>query len=405
MSRVAGQRQRPKAVALIERRRGRRPTVVEVEPLFSTYDAPKPAGSRFDEKAARHAVDWIERNVRHFKGRWAGRPFWLMAWQVRLVRELFGWKRADGSRLFRSCYVEAPRKSGKSSLASAIALYLAFADGEAAPQVACAAYDREQASIVYAGARHMLEQTPELYAVTAIYNSRKEMQLRSNPGGWVRALSRETAGQFGLDLHGLVFDELMTQKTPELWDALTTSGGSREQPLTFAISTAGWNQESVCFRQHELARQVAEGTVQAPGFLGVVYGAPMDADWTDEQVWRAANPSLGETASIDFYREQCARAQAMPTEQNSFRTLLLSQWVGQAQRYLPMEAWDRCAAMPEKRGTAFGGLDLSATTDLTAFVCLVEGSDVYAWAFAGDGIVERERRDRVPYRRGRSRGR
>jgi phage terminase large subunit-like protein len=245
----------------------------------------------------------------------------------------------------------------------------------------------------------MVEQVPELHAATAIYNSRKEMQLRENPGGWLRCLSRETAGQFGLDLHGLIFDELMTQRTPDLWTALTTSQGSREQPLIFAISTAGWDQESVCFRQRELARQVAEGSADAPGFLGVVYGAPAEADWTDEAVWRAANPSLGETASIDFYREQCARAQAMPTEQNSFRTLLLSQWVGQAERFIDLQRWDRCSAVPDKRGVAFGGLDLSATQDLTAFSVLVDGTDVYCWAWLPeDGIVDRERRDRVPYR-------
>ena len=103
------------------------------------------------------------------------------------MRELFGWKRPDGTRLYRTCYVEAARKSGKSSLASAVALYLAYGDGENAPQVAFAAYDREQAGICYAGARHMLEQSPELHAATAMYNSRKEMQLRNNPGGWLRA--------------------------------------------------------------------------------------------------------------------------------------------------------------------------------------------------------------------------
>jgi phage terminase large subunit-like protein len=153
----------------------------------------------------------------------------------------------------------------------------------------------------------------------------------------------------------------------------------------------------VCFEQHELARQVSEGSVEAPGFLGVVYGAPMDADWTDEEVWRHANPSLGETASIDFYREHAGRAKAIPTEQNAFPTLLLSQWVGQAKRFLDMDAWGRCDAVPDKAGAAFGGLDLSATQDLTAFTVLVEGTDVYCWAFLPeDGIVERERRDRVP---------
>ena len=405
MSRVAGQRQRPKDVAQVPRRRGKRPTLGEVEPLFHTYDAAKPSGSYFDEKAAARAVRWIEGNLRHFKGRWAGRPFYPMAWQARLVRALFGWRRSDGSRLYRSAYVEAPRKSGKSSLASAIALYLAHGDNEAAPEVAFAAYDRDQASICYSAARHMVEPVPELHAATAIYNSRKEMQLRNNPGGWLRALSRESASQYGLNLHGLIFDELMTQKTPDLWDSLTTSQGSRENPLIFAISTAGWDQTSVCFRQRELARQIAEGTIEAPGFLGVVYGAPMDADWTDEEVWKRANPSLGETASLDFYRDQCARAQAMPTEQNAFRTLLLSQWVGQAERFIDMQRWDRCAGLPDKREVAFGGLDLSATSDLTAFTVLAGGTDVYCWAFLpAEGIVDRERRDRVPYRLWAERG-
>ena len=160
--------------------------------------------------------------------------------------------------------------------------------------------------------------------------------------------------------------------------------------MIFAISTAGWDQHSVCFEQRELARQVAEGTADAAGFLGVVYGADMDADWTDEQVWRAANPSLGETASRDFYREAAGRAQAMPTEQNTFRTLLLSQWVGQAERFLDMQSWDRCSAVPTSRTMAFGGLDLSATQDLTAFTVLAEGTDVYCWAFLpAEGIVEK----------------
>jgi phage terminase large subunit-like protein len=125
----------------------------------------------------------------------------------------------------------------------------------------------------------------------------------------------------------------------------------------------------------------------------------MDADWTDEEVWRRANPSLGETVSLDSYREHAKRAENQPTEQNAFRTLLLSQWVGQAERYLDMGAWDACDPAPDKKAEAYGGLDLSATTDLTAFAVLVEGTDVYLWAFLpADGILERERRDRVPYR-------
>lgn len=398
----AGKHQRPKQVERAARKDRKRPTVKEIDPLFSTYDAPKPADAHFDKAAADHAVQWIE-GLRHFKGRWAGSPFYLMAWQQRLVRELFGWKRGD-ARLYKNCYVEAPRKSGKTSLAAAIALYLAYGDGEAAPEVFFAAYDKDQAKLCYSTARYMVEQDPELHSETVIYNSRSEMLLRDNPGGFLRCLSKESGKQFGLNPHGIVFDELMTQKTRDMWDALSTSQGAREQSLQFNISTAGWDQLSVCFEQHELVRQVSEGTVSDPSFLGVVYGAPMDSDWTDEEVWKAANPSLGETASLDFYRERYTKAANQPTEQNAFRTLLLSQWVGQAERFIPMEAWDRCDDEPPEpaQQQGFGGLDLSATTDLTAFAVVTERNgtiDVYMKAFLpAEGIIERERRDRVPYR-------
>lgn len=398
----AGQHKRPKEVERAPRKEGERPTVAEIEPLFSTYDAPKPDEAWFDEAAADHAVEWIE-SLRHFKGRWAGSRFYLMDWQRRLVREVFGWK-LDGARLYRNAYVEAPRKSGKTSLAAAIALYLAYGDGEAAPEVFFAAYDKDQAKLCYSTARFMLEQDAELYAKTTVYLSRSEMQLRDNPGGFLRCLSKDSGKQFGLNPHGLVFDELMTQKTRDMWDALSTSQGAREQALQFNISTAGWDQLSICFEQHELVRQIGEGTVSDPTFFGVVYGAPMDADWTLEEVWRAANPSLGETASLSFYRERAIKATNQPTEQNAFRTLLLSQWVGQAERFIPMEAWDKCddEPPPPAQQQAFGGLDLSATTDMTAFVAATEREgtiDVYCRAFLpAEGIIERERRDRAPYR-------
>lgn len=380
------------------KKRARRPRLAEIEPLYSTYDQPKPKGAYYDKKAAERAVKFIE-NLRHFKGKWAGQRFLLMKWQLRLVRELFGWMRKDGTRLYRSAYVEAPRKTGKTSLASAIALYLAHGDGEAAPEIYFAAYDKDQARICYETARHMTEQSPELQEVTLVYTGRREMVLANNPGGFLRPLSRESAKQYGLNLHGLIFDELMTQKTRELWNALTTSQGSREQPLTFAISTAGWEEVSVCFEQHELVRQIQEGVVSDDTFLGVVYGAAKDADWTDEAVWKAANPSLGETVGVEFYRQRYTKAKNQPAEQNVFRTLLLSQWVGQAERYFDMNAWNRCDGEPDDGGLAFGGLDLASTTDLAAFVVLNNDESVHLWAYLPEeGIRDRERRDRAPYR-------
>lgn len=245
----------------------------------------------------------------------------------------------------------------------------------------------------------MIEANPELYEQTLIYISALEMKLKDNPGGILRCLSKDSAQQFGQDLHGAILDELFTWKDRRRWEALTSAGGARRQPLLFAITTAGWEQESICFEQHELSRQISAGNATDDEFLGVIYGASMDADWTDEEVWKGANPSLGETVKLDYYRGRFRRAENAPTEQNAFRTLQLSQSVGQAERFIDMRAWDACDAEPTKTGAAFGGLDLSATTDLTAFTVLVEGSDVYCWAFLPEeGILERERRDRVPYR-------
>jgi phage terminase large subunit-like protein len=210
------QTQRRKRPRTAEPVKGRRPRLAEVEALYSTYDAPKPAGARLVKAAGDRAVRWIEGNLRHFQGRWAGQPFYLLAWQKRLIRELFGWQRPDGMRLYRRCYVEAPRKSGKTMLAAAVALYLAYGDDEAGPQVGFAAYDQEQAKLCYSAARHMIEANRELFEQTLIYNSALEMKLRDNPGGVLRCLSRESKQQYGLNLHGLVFDELMTQKTRDI---------------------------------------------------------------------------------------------------------------------------------------------------------------------------------------------
>lgn len=394
--------------------KGKRPGKRQIPPLLHTYDAPKPDDARFDKAAARRAVRWIERNCRHHKGRWAGQPLYLMAWQRRLVEEIFGWLKADGTRLISEVYLEVPRKAGKSTLASAIGLYLALGDGEPGPEVVFAAYDKDQAKICYTAARHMVEASPALFDEVLVYHSTSTMELPNNAGGFLKALSSESAKQYGLNLHGLVFDELMTQVNRTLWDSLTTSGGAREQPLTFAISTAGWDRTTVCFEQRKRTEDVMSGVTDDPSFLGVVYGAPIEdedgtaVDWTDEKVWLAANPSLGVTVKLDYYRAKCRKAVNTPAEQNAFRTLYLSQWVGQETRVVDMNAYERCereAPLEVAEAPAlarFGGLDLSATTDLTAFVTVGEREgkldvNVRAW-LPDENIVERERRDRVPYR-------
>jgi phage terminase large subunit-like protein len=407
-------RKRPETIA--PEKKGKRSGKRAIPPLLHTYDAPKPEGAYFDATAANRAARWIEKHCRHSKGRWAGEPLLLMAWQRRLIRHIFGWKKEDGTRLISEVYLEVPRKAGKSTLASAVGLYLAYGDGEPGPEVVFAAYDKDQAKVCYLEAKRMVEASPELFDQSLIYASTSTIELADNPGGVVKALSNESAKQFGLNIHGCVFDELMTQTTRTLWDAVTTSGGAREQPLLFAISTAGWDRTTVCFEQRKRTEDVMNGAAEDPEFLGVVYGAPIEepgpdgrevpVDWTDERVWLAANPSLGVTVKLDFYRAKCRKAINTPAEQNTFRTLYLSQWVGQEKRVIDMTAYERCEreepAEPDRTTPTFGALDLSATTDLTAFGVLFERDGALdfrlrAWLPEAN-LLERERRDRVPYR-------
>jgi phage terminase large subunit-like protein len=190
-----------------------------------------------------------------------------------------------------------------------------------------------------------------------------------------------------------------------LWDALTTAQGSRLQPLIVAITTAGWDRTSVAFEQREYARQIAEGALTDPTFLGVCYTVDDKADWTLEETWRCAAPSLGETVDLSYYERKCNEAMGQPSAQNSFRTLMLCQWVGQSTRIIPMPDWDYCAEQPVpalKGQRCFGGLDLSKTTDMTALVLdfpLANGKHAwvpYIWV-PEDGLRERGLRDRAPY--------
>lgn len=378
--------------------------------LLSTRGQVRPEGDYFDEGAAQAAVDFFPL-MKHTQGPLAGQPFELAPEQEWLVREAFGWYRASGLRRYREVYVEVGRGNGKSQLGAGVGGKLLYADGEASPEVTGAAKDRPQATIVLQRLQAMVRTNPDLVKRSQLL--RKSIRNRRNSGEY-RAASADVGGAWGGAPHGIVFDEVHTQPNRDLWDALTTGLGKRAQPMVWGLTTAGWDKESLCWEKHELVRQVAEGTIDLPDFLGVVWAAPEDADWTDPAVWQQANPMLslpgsdrtpsGALAAIsyDFMAAECAKALASPPFQNTFRTMYLSQWVGQEVRYLPMEHWDACnePVRPAKR-PAFGGLDLSSTTDLSAFVVVSERDgkvdvDVKMYAPA-EGLRERCRRDRVPY--------
>jgi phage terminase large subunit-like protein len=209
-----------------------------------------------------------------------------------------------------------------------------------------------------------------------------------------------------LNAHGIVFDELHAQPDRELWDVLTTSTGARSQPLLFAITTAGYDRESICWEQHEYARQVNAGIIQDDSFLGVIYAADEMDDWQGPDTWRKANPGMGVTVGEEYLAQECERAKNAPAYQNTFRRLHLNQWTSQDVRWLPMDAWDACnGELPDLAGReCYGGLDMASTTDVAAFVMVFppksDGEPIHIlprFYVPAENIIDRARRDRVPY--------
>lgn len=363
--------------------------------------------SVYDKSAADYAVAFIE-NLCHTKGTWAGKPFELIDWQEQIIRDLFGTLKANGYRQFNTAYIEIPKKQGKSELAAAVALLLTCGDGEERAEVYGCAADRQQAAIVFDVAADMVRMCPALSKRVKILASQKRL-IYTPTNSFYQVLSAEAYSKHGFNIHGVVFDELHTQPNRKLFDVMTKgSGDARMQPLYFLITTAGTDTHSICYETHQKAKDIIEGRKIDPTFYPVIYGADEYDDWTDPKVWKKANPSLGITVGIDKVKAACESAKQNPGEENAFRQLRLNQWVKQAVRWMPMEKWDKCAfAVDEDElegRVCYGGLDLSSTTDITAFVLVFPPLDEedkyiilpYFW-IPEDNLTLRVNRDHVPY--------
>lgn len=367
----------------------------------------KAKDSKYDKTKADYAVSFIE-CLCHTKGTWAGEPFELIDWQEQIIRDLFGIIKPNGYRQFNYAYVEIPKKQGKSELAAAIALYLLCGDGEERAEIYGCAADRQQASIVFEVAADMIRMCPALNKRCKILAATKRIVFLPT-NSFYQVLSAEAYSKHGFNIHGVVFDELHTQPNRKLFDVMTKgSGDARMQPLYFYITTAGTDTKSICYETHQKAKDLLEGRKIDPTFYPVIYGADVDDDWTDPKVWKKANPSLGITVGIDKVKVACESAKQNPAEENTFRQLRLNQWVKQAVRWMPMEKWEACKSnfKPEdlKGRVCYGGLDLSSTTDITAFVLVFPPTEEddnyyilpYFW-IPEENMDARVNKDHVPY--------
>jgi len=371
-------------------------------------------GLIFDEQTAKKAIAFFCL-LKHSKGEWSGRPISLEPWQQFVIWSLFGWKREDGTRRFRTSYLEVARKNGKTTMAAGIGLYLMLADEEPGAEIYSVATKRDQARLSHGEATRMTKGSPAIRKEVTVF--RDNIHIVDTASKF-EPLGADADTMDGLNVHGALVDEVHAHKTRDVWDVIETATGSRRQPMMFAITTSGFDRQSLCFTQHEYTEKILDQVIEDDSWFGLIYtldkrrdGDPesvQDDDWEDESNWIKANPNLGVSKKWDDMRRKAQRAKEMPSALNAFLRLELDIWTQSVTKWVSVEHWNACAKAVDAEGlrgrTCYAGLDLSSNIDISAWVLVFppqsEEDDyqvVPRFWIPEEAMVERSKRDRVPY--------
>lgn len=360
-------------------------------------------GYYFDPDAGEIALKAFTQ-YKHYKGKWAGKNFIMLPWQQAITYIIFGWKnKKTGFRRFRTAYIEVARKNGKSEWAAGTGLYMLDMDGEAAAEVYSAATMRGQAKIVHTAAKQMVKSSPHLRKYIKVY---KDSLAVEDTVSIFEPLSADYNSLDGLNVSCAIIDELHAHRTRDLYDVLDTATGAREQPLIVAITTAGVARESICREMHDYVENILNEVIKDETVFGIIFTLDDDDDWTDEDVWIKANPSLGETIDIEEMRERCNKAKNSSASKNAFLRLRMNVWTSSSEGWIDLETWLASAGKVDikalKGRQCYLGADLSSVNDISAICAVFPDDDgtvqaIWKYYLPEDDIEERARRDRVPY--------
>lgn len=382
----------------------------QVDPRWIKTEADKVAvamGCYVDLEHAERVREFFRTCLVHSKGEWAGKPFDLLDWQWNdIIAPLFGWRRPDGTRRFRRAWIEVPKKNGKSTVASGLALYLLLADGEAGAEVYSCAVDRDQAGIVFNEAANMVKQSPYLAEAVQVNKSQKLMKFEAANSKY-EALASDSDSSEGKNASAVICDEVHAWRDPAFFDSLIYSGRARKQPLFIMVTTAGDDITGVGGQEHERADAILKGTDLTQHVFVYIASAPEvePDDWKKEENWFKANPSLGITIPLASIAEDAAEAEKSPRKQVAFKRYTLNRWVGAAKQWIPHELWDTCGEKFDPAmlvgETCYGGIDLSQKHDLSSICWCFPIDDLYYFLWRNyvpqDLVREKEQTDKASY--------
>lgn len=360
----------------------------------------------FKPEAAIDAIEFCEM-MRHTQGTWATPRLVLEPWQRALVWQLFGWRRkSDGRRRFTTAYIEIARKNGKSLFISCIGLYVWLCEGEPGAQGFTIATKREQAKITWNSIAGQVSAHKNLKEKLDVWKT--SITVKNKPEMFFKPLGRDSKTEDGLNPYVLICDEYHAHPTDELLNVMQSGMTARVQPLTLIITTAGHNLYSPCYKERERAVSIASGALDNDGYLSLIYTLDAGDDWTNPDVWIKANPNLGVSVNREALAARVKEALENPSKTNDVKTKNMNCWVEVSSRWIEQKKWDECAQtyrwddMQGRRCVA--AIDLSAVRDITAVAyCFLPTDDDplfrFCWRYwlPAENIVERERRDKVPY--------
>lgn len=322
----------------------------------------------FDETEAERISEFARIFCRHSKGKWAGQPVILSDWQVFFLGSLFGWKRkSDKKRRFKYFYVQVGKKNGKSTLMAVVGIYALVCDGESGAEIYSAATTRDQAKIIFTEAQNMIKASPELSKLLTVNRLNISFDIEKS---FFRPLSSDAQTLDGLNTHCALIDELHAHKNSDVYDNLVSSMVAREQPIIGTITTAGLNPQCFCKEQYDYYKNVLDGTVDNDEAFIFIAELDEGDDWTDESVWRKANPNLGISVFIENLRSECKTAKEILSKQNSFKCKNLNMWVSDTTSWADMEKYITAPVRIKENELdgmqCYVGCDLATRNDLAS---------------------------------------
>lgn len=368
-------------------------------------------GLFFCEDSARRALTLFS-YLKHSKGEWAGQTLELEPWQAWILACVFGWKNQDtDKRRFRTVYEEVARKNGKSSKLSGIGLYGLTKDDEGGPEIYAAATKRDQSRILFDESCRMVKQSRPLHRRLDVQQHRI---INPSNFGKFEPLSADGQTMDGLNPHFALVDELHAHKTAEVWDVLKSALGARSQPLLWAITTAGFNKNGICYEVRDYAIKVLTGIVDDDSFFSCIYTLDDGDNWQDENNWIKANPNLNVSVSLEYLREQARQAAVMPTAKINFFTKHLNIWVTGATAWCNIELWQACSAEYNQDEIhepveVYLGIDLASVSDIASIGGIAIMPDG-RWLTFGkhylpeDAIDNNIRKSTIPFRQWHEQG-